>query len=131
MFNGASINSGSKQQPLVCLSTCEAEYVALSQTAKEAMYLRQLLVELQIWKDEDPVVILGDNECANQLTADPIAHQRTKHIEIRYHHGRQHIEDKKIVVNKVHTDDNLADLFTKPMAAEKHNRLAKLVLGME
>ena len=131
MFNGAAINSGTKQQPLVCLSTCEAEYLALSQAAKEAMYLRQLFVELGLWNDHEPIMILGDNECANQLTADPIAHSRTKHIEIRFHHIRQHIEDRKLVINKVHTDDNLADLFTKPMAAERHLRLTKLVLGMD
>ena len=130
LYNGAAITSGTKQQPLVCLSTCEAEYLALSQSAKEAMYLRQLLEELQIWSSEDPVVILGDNECANQLTADPVAHQRTKHIGLRYHHIRQLVEDQKIVINKVFTDDNLADLFTKALPAARHHLLAKLVLGM-
>jgi len=130
MFNGGAINSGSKQQPLVCLSTCEAEYLALSQTAKEAVYLRQLMQELRIWNKNEGVVLLGDNECANQLTRDPISHQRTKHIDLRYHHIRDLVEKDIVVVNKVHTDDNLADLFTKPLPAERHGKLAKLVLGM-
>ena len=75
-------------------------------------------------------MLLGDNECANQLTRDPISHQRTKHIDLRYHHIRDLVEKDIVVVNKVHTDDNLADLFTKPLPAERHGKLAKLVLGM-
>eukprot|EP00958_Prasinococcus_capsulatus_P027514 scaffold5585_cov430-Prasinococcus_capsulatus_cf.AAC.1 len=68
MFCGASIVAGCKQQDIVAQSTCEGEFVSLAVCAKEALYLRQFFTEINSWNDAKPVIILGDNSCANALT---------------------------------------------------------------
>ena len=128
MYKGSTVSASTKQQSLVCLSTCEAEYVALSMSAREGLYLRQLARELGI-RGDGPVIILGDNECANLLTGDTVTNQRTKHIDVRYHHIRQLVQDKVLEVKRVPTEHNLADLFTKALPKDRFRKLTSIILG--
>ena len=95
----------------VTYSTCESEYVGLSESGNEAMYLLQLQGELDI--GSPGVLLYGDNESSIKLAKNPVFHQRSKHILIKYHSLRDRVEKKQIELCKVDTGLNAADMFTK------------------
>ncbi|THH00699.1 hypothetical protein EW145_g7043 [Phellinidium pouzarii] len=103
------------------LSTTEAEYVALTHAAREAIWLHALLS--QVFKLESlPVEIHCDNQSAIALSAENHFHARTKHIDIQYHFICQCVTDGKILVPYVPTDDQEADIFTKALPPIKVKR---------
>eukprot|EP00958_Prasinococcus_capsulatus_P000804 scaffold57_cov202-Prasinococcus_capsulatus_cf.AAC.1 len=130
MFCGASIVAGCKQQDIVAQSTCESEFVGLGVCAKEALYLRQFFTEINSWDAAKPVIILGDNSCANALTVDPVFHAKTKHIDIRYKMVKDEVAKGRVGIAKVDTKYNLADLFTKPLGRDRFKCLRRQILGM-
>ena len=96
----------------MALSSTEAEYIALTEIlGKEILWLRPLLKELGFNLGTTPVYI--DNTGAEKLAKNPNNHQRTKHIDIRYHFIRQAIEKKEVELHHVDTKENQADLLTK------------------
>jgi hypothetical protein len=103
----------SVSQKSVALSSCEAEFYALADVVKEVLWLKQLLIELGL-KVKLPIDIYIDNQAAIALAENPVSHQRTKHIDIRYFFLREHITDGTIKLHYVNTADNPADLLTKP-----------------
>lgn len=117
-LQGGLISWYSKKQRTVALSTTEAEYMALSFTTQEALWLRQLINEIDRMLDI-PTKIFCDNMGAIQLSNNLLTSQKSKHIDVRYHFLRQHIQNKVIEVNYLHTDQMLADVFTKPMPRVK------------
>ena len=96
---------------LVTHSTCESEYVGLSESGNEAIYLQQLQTELGIGKTS--VLLLGDNESSLKLAENPVFHQRSKHIRIKYHSIRERVEEGIIELCKIDTGLNAADMMTK------------------
>ena len=108
-------------QELVTLSTTEAEYVAQTHAAKEAMWLRGLLTEL-FDRVDSPTTLFSDSKSAIALASDGHYHARTKHIDIRYHFIRYIIEAGAIKLVYCSTDDMTADTLTKalPSAKAKH-----------
>lgn len=116
---GAAISWRSSKQRTVALSSIEAEYMALSETAKEAIYLRTTMAELGL-KAMTDVSILCDNRGAINLAENPVMHSRTKHIDIRHHFVRQAIKEDKLRVKHVPTADMAADIFTKALPKSKH-----------
>ena len=95
----------------------EAEYVALNPVAKEAIFLKQFLAELQIVECVQKLIpIFCDNNSAIAISKDTGCHSHAKHIEGRYHYIRDMIKKKKIVVQKVSSKQNLADPFTKGLS---------------
>lgn len=118
MANGA-ISWNSKRQSIVALSSTEAEYIALSSTVREVIWIRQLANELN--RDLiGPTKILCDNQSAIKLAKCDAYRPRTKHIDIRYHHIREKIEDKSIMVDFISTKIMTADALTKAVTKEKH-----------
>ena len=97
----------------MALSSTEAEYMALSQAVKEAVWLRRLLKELGVIWNNEPTTILEDNQSAIALGKNPVHHSRTKHIDIRYHFIRELIEKKEIDVVYMPTEKMVADALTK------------------
>ena len=113
-LNGGAISWSTKLQPIVALSTVEAEYIALCATAQEATWLRKLCKFLRVPIDSaTPTVISQDNEGARQLTENPVHHRRTKHIDIKYHFTRGCVQRKEIQLQHVSSDNLAADLLTK------------------
>ena len=96
---------------VVTHSSCESEYVGLSESSNEAVYLQQLQEELGIGKPS--VLLLGDNESSLKLAENPVFHQKSKHILIKYHSIRERVENGKIELCKVDTGLNAADMMTK------------------
>jgi hypothetical protein len=125
MGKGA-VTWSSKKQAIVALSSTEAEYIAQTHAAKELIWLRAFLGELTIPFSE-PTTLHCDNQGAIALSKDNKFHARTKHIDIRYHFIREAVENKKIHMHYVPTDDNVADIFTKPLAKPKFEKFVKML----
>lgn len=102
-----------RKQRSVALSSTEAEYIALSESAKEAIHLKGLLNELI--KINKPITLYNDNQSAQKLVCNPIFHNRTKHVDIKYHFVREALERNEISVKYMSTDRMIADIFTKPL----------------
>ena len=115
---GPVISWKSRKQPTVALSTCEAEYMALSLTCQEAVFLNRLVNNLLGYESRS-VDIHCDNQGAIALAKNPVKHNRTKHIDIRHHYVRELVENDSVILKYVQSDSNLADPFTKPLAKIK------------
>ncbi|XP_074327753.1 secreted RxLR effector protein 161-like [Apium graveolens] len=127
---GSAIFSwSSKKQQTVPLSTCEAEYIAAAACACQAIWLSYILGELNLAK-EDPVTIYVDNKSAISLAKNPVSHSRSKHINIKYHFLREQVNDKNVELVHYRTEENLADIFTKPLKPEIFQKM-KNKLGMQ
>jgi Cft2 family RNA processing exonuclease len=98
----------------VAQSLCEAEYIAAATAACQGVCLRRLLGDLMN-KEEEWVVFNIDNKSAISLCKNPVHHDRSKHIDTKYHYIRKCVEESKIEVNYVCTDDQLADILTKSL----------------
>jgi len=90
------------------------------------LWLRSFLKEIRGLHDA-PLTINCDNQGAIALSKDNKFHARTKHIDIRYHFIREAVEDKKIEVIYIPTDDNTSDIFTKPLAKLKFRRFVEML----
>ena len=109
---GLPISWKSKKQSSVALSTCKAEYMALSITCQETMFLTQLLTDIMP-KNIKPAIIRSDNQGAIALIKNPVNQKRSKPIDIRYHFIRDCYKDNCIVIDYVPSESNVADVFTK------------------
>lgn len=116
----------SKKQNTTALSSTEAEYISISNASKEAVYLRRLLQELGFWKDES-VILNVDNQGAMKLAMNPVYHNRSKHIDIKYHHIRDVVQSKEVELKYCPTDDMIADIFTKNLPKAKHTNFVNLL----
>ena len=115
--NSSPISWSSRKQNLVATSTCDAEYVSLSEAVSECIWLQQLLKDINIQGVHSrPAQMLCDNTPAIALANNPGHHKRSKHIDIKHHHVRDHMNQGTITVNHVPTGDNIADGFTKALA---------------
>lgn len=115
----------SRKQRTVALSSTEAEYMAISDACKEAMFLRTFLNECL--KINCKINLYNDNQSALKLCSNSMFHARTKHIDIRHHFIRDVVIKKFINVCYMPTGDMIADLLTKPLTREKH---VKFVLSL-
>ena len=128
MVDGGAVSWSSKKQELVTLSTTEAEYVAATHAAKEAIWLRRLISE--VFKSvETPTTLFCDSKSAIALAHDGHYHARTKHIDIRYHFIRYIIEAGTIKLVYCPTNDMTADVLTKALPSVKAKHFAS-ALGL-
>ena len=114
-LNRCLISWGSKLQLSVSLSTAEAEYQALSAAAQEMVFIRTLLSEFGI-NFLKPIPLFSDNKACIAIAHNPVSHKYTKHIDIRMHFVRELITRGVLQVLYVETKNNVADIFTKPLA---------------
>ncbi|KAL3514409.1 hypothetical protein ACH5RR_027126 [Cinchona calisaya] len=119
-IGGCAVSWKATLQHVVALSTTEAEYMAITEAIKEALWLKGLFGELNLL--QDVITIHCDSQSAIHLTKDQMYHERTKHIDVKYHFIRDTIAEKKVSVQKINTRDNPVDMFTKslPVAKFKH-----------
>ncbi|KAK8662705.1 hypothetical protein V6N13_024596 [Hibiscus sabdariffa] len=122
-LNGGAVSWKSSKQDTVADSTTEAEYIAASEAAKEAVWIKKFITELGVIPSiSDAVDLYCDNNGAIAQAKEPRSHQRSKHILRRFHLIREIIDRGDVEICKVHTDDNIADPLTKPLAQQKHDR---------
>ena len=125
---GGPIAWKSVKQKTVALSTAEAEYMSLATGAKETLWLTRFLQEILCgaWV-ENPMMIYCDSNSAIQLARNDVVKGRSKHIDIRLHFIRDLIKEKILQVSYVKTEDNLADILTKPLPAPRHSLLTNIL----
>jgi hypothetical protein len=103
----------SKKQNSVSLSIAEAEYIVASACCTQILYMKQTLLDYGVVLEKVP--LLCDNESAVKIVNNPIQHSRTRHIDIRHHFLRDHVAKGDIILEGVRSEDQLADISTKPL----------------
>ena len=127
-FRGSSLISWhSRKQNSVALSTAEAEYIATGACCSQVLWIAQQLRD--IGYDFKSVPIMCDNTSAISISRNPVQHSKTKHIDVRHHFIRDHVEKGDVSLIYVPTDKQLADIFTKLLPDERFSTL-RLELGM-
>ena len=117
-INDGPISWTSHKQSTIAHSTTKAEYMALSDAFREAIMRTHLYKEPGI--NTNAPVIQSDNQGALAIAENPTNYQRTKHIDLRYHFIRYMLEESKIMIDYVPTDQQPADILTKALGPQKH-----------
>ena len=128
LLNGTAISWTSKRQSTVALSSAEAEYLALGTAVQEALWLHSFTSELHILRNPT-IPIFCDNTAAIALANNPIFHGRSKHIDIRHHFIRSHLQEQHFSLSHIPGNENPADIFTKGLPRPAHEKLC-LLLGL-
>jgi len=121
MMGASPLSWSSKQQAVIALSSCEAEYLATTHCARDVLWFRNLFAELG-FPQAQPTSLFCDNQGTVACTHDPHAHSKMKHISIREHFIRDCIIKHLIDVIHVSNKENIADLLTKPLHRVLHAR---------
>jgi len=120
-----------KSQSVVALSTLEAEYIACSHATRESLWLKRILKEaseeMPVKTSAGPVPIGCDNQGAIKLITTGVVRQKSKHIDVKYHHVHDEQLKGSVKFQYVTSDSNPADLLTKPLAAPRHQQLLQLI----
>ena len=119
---GGPVSWSSKVQSCVSMCSTEAEYTALSARAQELVYLRRLVCEVFTGVN-GATVVYEDNTGATCLTKNPTHHKRTKHTDTRFHYTRERVEAGDVHVVHVPTEEQLADVLTKPLGRDRTSML--------
>ncbi|KAJ9554160.1 hypothetical protein OSB04_018205 [Centaurea solstitialis] len=112
------VSLSARKQRTVSRSSTESEYKALADTVAELTWLQTLLRELQVPVKSVPT-LWCDNLGATYLSANPVFHARTKHVEVDFHFVREMVAQRKLSVQFISTDDQIADVFTKPLPSQR------------
>ncbi|KAJ1275119.1 hypothetical protein BS78_05G112200 [Paspalum vaginatum] len=118
----------SQKHKIVALSTCEAEYISGAAAACHGVWLRRLLEEITGQAVAAPILRI-DNKSAIELAKSPVFHNCRKHIDIKFHFIRDCVERKQVILEQVGTDQQLADVFTKPLGKQRFEKM-KIQVGM-
>nr|GEY84531.1 retrovirus-related Pol polyprotein from transposon TNT 1-94 [Tanacetum cinerariifolium] len=121
------VSWSSKKQDCTALSTAEAKYVSLSACCAQVIWMRTQLTDYGFQFNKIPIYC--DSKPAIDISCNPVQHSRTKHIAVRYHFIKEHVEKGTIELYFVKTDYQLADLFTKALPTDRFNYLVRR-LGM-
>jgi hypothetical protein len=102
----------------VALSSAEDKYMAASTASCEAIWLRKLIAELT-GEMLEPTMVYYDNQSCIKLFENPVFHDHSKHIDIRYHFLRDRVQKGAVALEYIQTDQQVADILTKPLAKGK------------
>jgi len=116
---------GGVSQLLLCLLPKQSTWH--QHAARQAIWLRLLLDDLQLGLGNKPFPIMNDNAGTIALSKNPVHHERSKHIGLRHHFLRERVEDNTISLSHVPSADNIADLLTKGLPRELFDRLRDLL----
>lgn len=126
-FAGGAVSWQSRLHKCISLSTTESEYIATTEVCKEMLWMQRFLKELGLKQDD--YVVYCDSQSAIHLCKNPSFHSKSKHIEVRHHWIRDVFEKKKLKLQKIHTDDNVADMLTKPCQRDRQE-ICRELAGM-
>jgi hypothetical protein len=119
-----------KAGPLISWkSRKQPEYMALAAAVQESLHLTQLLSDVDSGCQSRPTVIFEDNQGTIALSKDPVNHQRSKHIDVRYHFIRTELSNGKVIIKYCPTADMVADVMTKPATKAKLVKFGSCIFG--
>lgn len=127
-FAGGAVSWESKKQKTVALSTAEAEYMSLTEAAKEAIHLKQLAKDMGLGCNT--ITLYNDNQAAQNLATNPIIKARSKHIDIKQHFIREAVINHDVKLVYCPTENMVADVLTKSLSGQKlikHRRSLGLI----
>ena len=127
---GVPISWKSKGMKSVTLSSSEAEFVALSEAAKEIKFVYQVLLSMGV-RVETPIVVRVDNIGAIFMAENVAVSQRTKHIDVRYRFVQEFVMDGFLKIIFVRTAENDADIFTKNLSGDLHEKHREKMVVMK
>ena len=119
-----------KKQNSISISTVEAEYIAAGSCCTQLLWMQKLL---KYGIGQEHLTIYCDNTSAINISKNHVQHSRTKHIEIRHHFIQELVEDGALTLEFIHTDDQKANFFTKPLDSKRFEFLCQNigVISME
>ncbi|GJR92291.1 zinc finger, CCHC-type containing protein [Tanacetum coccineum] len=122
VLNGGAVVWKSAKQSTTAMSSTEAEYIAAAEASMEAVWMRKFIDGLRgvMPSNKRPMEMLCDNELALAIASNPEILKGARHFQRKYHYIREVIQEGEIILKKVHTDDNVADPFIKPVPFNKH-----------
>ena len=126
-LNGDPVSWASKKQSTVAQSSCEAELYAASAATNELLWLRSLLSELGLQMN-GPSTLFVDNQGAIEVAKHGVKSERTKHVDIKYHHITDVIEKDLITIKWVGTEEQQADIMTKALAVQTFSKLQGTIM---
>ncbi|GKA70259.1 retrotransposon protein, putative, ty1-copia subclass [Tanacetum coccineum] len=125
---GGAVTWKSLKQDTLASSTCESEYIAACEASKEAIWMKNFIGDLGVVPIvQDPIEILCNNESAVALTKEPKDHEKSNHIERKYHAVQSKVEEGHVIVKHIRSEDNPADPFTKALAKSRHDEHARSI----
>ena len=121
------ISSSSKKQNFTTLSIVKTEYVAAKSCCAQVLQIKRQLEDFGIVSSK--ILIKCDNTSIINLSKNPVQHSKSKHIEIRHHFIREHIENEDVILDYINSKDQIANIFTKPVREDRFCSLRR-ELGM-
>ncbi|GJS25272.1 putative ribonuclease H-like domain-containing protein [Tanacetum coccineum] len=125
-LGGKLVSWSSKKQDCTAMSTAEAEYVSLSACCAQVIWMRTQLLDYGFKYNRIPMYC--DSKSAIAISCNPVQHSKTKHIDIRYHFIKEHVERGTVEIYFVGTEYQLADLFTKALPKERFEYLVHRIV---
>jgi hypothetical protein len=112
----------SRKQPIVTLSSVEAEYITTTSATCQAVWMRRILKDL-LQEQQEPTTIFCDNNSTIMLSKNHVFHKKTKHIDTRYHFIRELVNNKEICLEFRKSKEQVTNIFTKALARDAFQRL--------
>lgn len=126
MLGGTSVAQSSRKEPIIALSSCEAEYIVTSLCACQATWMTNL-VEKITGKGHRAITTTIDNMSAINLAKNQITHERSKHIEMKFHYLREKVASGKLNLKHCRVDNQIAEIMTKGVQIEVFKRLRAMM----
>jgi len=123
LLGNSLVSWSCKKQHSIALSTTEAEYMAASSGCAQILWMKQTLSDYNITLDTVPLKC--DNKSAICLSKNSVLHSRSKHIDVRHHFLRDHVEKKTITLDYIPTEEQIADILTKPLELDSYSRIRR------
>ncbi|KAM1612371.1 hypothetical protein ACFX13_001090 [Malus domestica] len=126
MMSSGAVSWSSKKQPVVTLSTTEAEFIAAASSACQVVWLRRIMESLN-QEQYGPTLVYCDNVSAIKLSKNPVLHGRSKHIDIRFHFLRDLVKDGVLELAQCSSQEQVADVLTKPLKVDTFLKMRELM----
>jgi Cft2 family RNA processing exonuclease len=126
MLSSGAVSWSSKKQPVVTLSTTEAEFIVAASSACQAVWLRRILQQLN-HEPRKSTTIYCDNSSTIKLSKNPVLHRRSKHIDVRFHFLRELTKDEVVELIQCSSHEQVADIMTKPLKLDVFQNLRELL----
>lgn len=124
-LNGGTVIWCSRKQDIVALSSMESEYIALTESCKELKWVRMLMKSFYEFSIPETIVVFTDSQSSMKLISNQKFSNRSKHIDTKYHFIRDLVEAGDVKLEYCSTEENNADMLTKPLGAIKIGKLRK------